>query len=185
MPREAVPISSVFRELLANPGELFLRKWNWKSALLSSILRALIFLVANLTAGWRAAAGATIAEFIFRAAISGFMGSFTQAFRTAEPEGLATLTVLILLPLISHSLELAVHMAIGTPRLASSMISSVIFTEVSILFNLYAMRRGALVVGEDSSSMGSDLQRIPGLIGGFLISLPMALARLARREEQI
>jgi hypothetical protein len=36
------------------PGELLLRQWNWKSALFSSVIRALIFLFANLTAGWRA-----------------------------------------------------------------------------------------------------------------------------------
>jgi len=180
-----VTVSAVLRELLSRPGELLIRQWNWKSALFSSIIRALIFLIANLTAGWRAAAGATLAEFVFRAVTSGFFGSFTQAFRTVEPAALATLTLLILLPLISHSLELAVHFAAGTPNLARSMISSVIFTEIAVLFNLYAMRRGALVVGENATSMSSDLRRIPALIGGFLLSGPIALARMAKRREQI
>ena len=175
-----MPVYDVVRRLLENPAELLIRQWNWKSALFSSILRAFIFLFANLTAGWRAAAGAMAVEFVFRALTSGFYGSFTQAFRKAEPVWLAMLTLLILLPLIAHSLELTIHMALGTPNLTRSMIASVVVTEIATLFNLYAMRRGALVVGEEAASVGADLRRIPGLIAGFVIAGPLALVRLFR-----
>lgn len=177
-------VSDVFRDLCTNPGELLIHRWNWKSALFSSIIRALIFLFTNLTAGWRAAAGAMIAEFIFRAVTSGFYGSLTQAFRTVEPAWTAALTVLILLPLISHSLELALHLARGTPKLMSSMVASVAFTEISTLFNLYAMRRGALVVGAEASSMASDMRRVPRLIAGFVASGPLMILRSIRKSQQ-
>jgi hypothetical protein len=182
VPPKTVTIVDVFKELLANPVEFLIRRWNWKSALFSSIIRALIFLIANLSAGWRAASGAMVAEFVFRAITSGFYGSLTQAFRTAEPAWMAAISVLILLPVVSHSLELALHLARGTPKIISSMVASVVFTEISTLFNLYAMRRGALVVGEEeASSMSDDLRRVPGLIAGFVASGPLAILRCVRR----
>ncbi|HVO98928.1 MAG TPA: hypothetical protein VMT15_12715 [Bryobacteraceae bacterium] len=183
MPHQTV--TGILCELWARPGELLVRRWNWKSALFSSILRGLIFLFANITSGWRVAAGATLVEFLFRAATSGFYGSLIQAFRKAEPAALATFTLLIMLPFISHSMELLAHWAAGTPNLVRSMVPSVIFTEVAVLFNLYAMRRGALVVGEGASSMGSDLRKIPRLIGGFLLAGPAALARLDSKQKTI
>jgi hypothetical protein len=124
VPKQAKTIWDVLRELRSNPGELLLRQWNWKSAAFSSVIRAFLFLFANLTAGWRAAAGAMAAEFLYRAITSGFYGSLTQAFRKAEPACMAAITVLILLPLVSHSLEFAIHRAHGTPKLLPSRMAS-------------------------------------------------------------
>jgi len=143
----------------------------------SSSIRAMLFLCANLTAGWRAATGAMLAEFLYRAASAGFYGAITQAFSVAEPEWAATVTTAVMLPVVSHSIELAVHVLRGTPHIRTSMIVSVGFTTVSTLFNLYAMRRGALVVGAGSGSAGADLRRMPRLIGGFLAAGPLALYR--------
>ena len=184
MSKQTKTIWDVLRELCSNPGELLIRQWNWKSAAFSSVIRAFIFLFANLTAGWRAAAGAMAAEFLYRAITSGFYGSLTQAFRKAEPACMAAVTVLILLPLVSHSLEFAIHLARGTPKLLPSMIASIAFTEISTLFNLYAMRRGALVVGAEASSMAADMRRIPILIAGFVAAGPLAIARAVRRPQQ-
>lgn len=183
MPPETVSVSDVLKGLRDDPGEVLLRKWNWKAAVFSSILRGVIFLVMNLAAGWRAATGAFLAEFFFRTVISGFYGSLTQAFRNATPEWLALVMVLIVMPLITHSLELAMHMATGTAKLLRSMIASVAFTELATLFNLYAMRRGALVVGNQAPSMIDDLRRIPNLIAGFIVAGPMAVVRGFARQE--
>ena len=58
------------------------------------------------------------------------------------------------------------------------MIASLCFTAVSTLFNLYAMRRGALVVGRGSDTVASDLSAYSGLICGFLAAGPVTLWRL-------
>jgi len=108
----------------------------------------------------------------------------TQAFRSVEPAWTEALTVLVLLPLVSHSLELALHLARGTPKLVSSMIASIAFTEISTLFNLYAMRRGALVVGAEGSSMASDMRQVPRLIAGFVASGPLMIIRSIRKSQQ-
>jgi hypothetical protein len=158
----------VFRELRSRPGELLIRRWNWKSAAFSSALRACIFFCVNLPAGRQAAFGAMLAEFLYRGVTAGFYGAITQAFGEAEPAWAAGLMVMILLPVASHSVELCVHLLRGTPRIVGSLIASVSFTAVSTLFNLYAMRRGALVVGSNAGSVGDDLRRLPGMIVGFV-----------------
>jgi hypothetical protein len=160
-------VGAIFRLLLSDPAGQLLYRWNWKAAVMSSLLRAHIFLAANATAGLRRALSAAAAEFFFRFITSGFYGSLTQAFRNAEPAWAGVAAVMILLPLISHSMEFALHFLRGTPHLRTSIISSVIFTMFSTAFNWFAMRRGALVVGDEQSPLGSDLARVPALLADF------------------
>jgi hypothetical protein len=153
------------------------RRWNWKSALLSSSVRALVFALANLPAGRHAALAALLTELVFRGVTSGFYGALTEAFRFAEPEWAASLLVMFLLPLTGHSAEFLVHFLRGTRKLKVSVIASVSFTAVSTLFNLYAMRRGALVTGEGQQTLGSDLKRMPRLLISFVSCGPRAAWR--------
>jgi hypothetical protein len=162
-------ILEALQRLTTHPYEMLIARWNWKSSLFSSILRALVFLFANLAAGWRAATGAMLVEFLYRGISAGFYGAITQSLRTAEPQWAAGVVAMILLPLISHSIELSIHLMRGTPKIITSMIASICFTAVSTLFNLYAMRRGALIVGDNGASVTQDLKRVPGLIAGFVL----------------
>jgi hypothetical protein len=170
-------VSQALRRLLKHPFEMLIAKWNWKSSVFSSTLRALVFLCANLAAGWRAASGAMLAEFIYRGISAGFCGAITQSLREAEPAWVAGIVAMLLLPLLSHSIELAIHILRGTPKIVTSVIASVCFTAVSTLFNLYAMRRGVLVVGDGGDSVQADLRRVPRLIAGFLAAGPRFLRR--------
>jgi hypothetical protein len=121
-----------------------------------------------------------LAEFTFRAITSGFYGSLTQAFRNTRPRWAATATALLLLPLASHSLEFLVHWLRGTPKLYTSITVSIAFTALSTLFNLYAMRRGALLVAEDQKSLFEDMHAMPAIIASFLACGPISLWRLAK-----
>ena len=175
-------VFQVLRNLLLHPIESIARRWNWKAALLSSSVRALIFFAANLPAGRHAALAALLTELAFRGVASGFYGALTKAFRFAEPEWAAALVAMILLPLTGHSLEFLIHLLWGTMKLRTSIIASVCFTAVSTLFNLYAMRRGALVTGEGQQTLRSDMKRMPRLIAGFLVSGPLAAWRFLERR---
>jgi hypothetical protein len=126
-----------------------------------------------------------LAEFVFRALTSGFYGAITQALSQAGPEWAAAMASAVLLPAVSHSIELIVHVLRGTPNIRASLISSVTFTILSTLFNLYAMRRGALIVGPEGDSVGGDLRRVPPLLAGFIASGPLALYRLIARRSAI
>jgi len=176
-------VLDVLQQLLTHPGAMLIRKWNWKSSLFSSVLRALIFLFANLRAGWHAATGAMLAEFVYRAITAGFYGAMTQALRKAQPIGAANIVAMVLLPLVSHSVELLLHLARGTPKIKTSIIASVCFTMISTLFHLYATRRGALLVDSDAASLASDMKRIPRLIASFVASGPVAIYRVAIKRS--
>jgi hypothetical protein len=170
-----VTVAQVFLGIWRDPVEYLIRRWNWKSVVFSPGLRAIIFLCVNARAGWRAALGAALVELLYRTPTAGIYGALTQAFRKAEPAWAAGVTVMILLPLVSHSIEFLVHYLHGTPKLGPSILASVCFTALSTLFNLFAMRRGVLVVGRAESSLGSDMQQIPGTILAFIIAGPIAL----------
>lgn len=161
-------VGGVLVWLVTHPWESLGRRWNYKSAVLSSSMRSLVFFAANLTAGTDAAVAAMVTEFVFRFATAGFYGAMTQAFRCVEPARHGALAALVLLPVVAHSLEFLVHSWRGTPELAASIAASLAMTAVSTLFNLFAMRRGVLVVGRGSRSLFADLCSMPRVVAAFL-----------------
>ncbi|MDX2268950.1 MAG: hypothetical protein NW208_12645 [Bryobacter sp.] len=165
------PLGAVVGEMLRHPGRELVARWNRKSALTSALIRGAIFFFTNLSAGARAASGAWAAEFVWRFALSGFYGAITQRLRFATPRWAAMAAVGVGLPVFNHTLEFLIHSARGTPKLKLSILVSVIFTALSMLFNTYAMRRGVLVTGEGGQSLGEDFRQMPGVIGGFLLWL--------------
>jgi hypothetical protein len=176
----APTVLDVLGTVFSHPFEHLIRRWNWKSALTSALLRAGIFFSANLTAGMHAAVGAMAAEFAYRALTSGFYGSITQALRRAEPAWRAALAALVLLPLASHSLEFVIHWLRGTPNLRTSIAASLCFTALSTLFNLYAMRQGVLIVGQGRRTLLEDMRAMPGVVISFVALGPLAIWRCAR-----
>lgn len=175
-------LAEVLAQLVCNPREHLLHRWNWKSAVLSSSIRASLFFVANLRAGWRAAWGAFLVELVFRAATSGFYGAMTEAFVRVHPAWFGTLAISVLLPVLSHGLEFIIHYLRGTPELTLSIALSATFTVFSTGFNLFAMRHGALIVGEGRASILSDLRRMPRLIGAYILAV-LRVARWTRRDQ--
>jgi hypothetical protein len=169
--------------LASRPIDMLVRRWNWKAAFLSSLIRGIIFLLANLRSGWQAALGAMLAEWSYRALTSGFYGAMTQTLGETEPEWQGAVAAMVLLPLSSHSLELLVHWLRHTPHLKASIISSMSFTAISTLFNVYAMRRGTMVVGKDCQTLGDDLRAMPRTIAGFLAVIPLRVIRSLRGSE--
>ena len=144
--------------------------WNWKSAFFSSVCRGAVFFFANLSHGFAAAQGAMLAEFFYRACTAGFYGALTQACRKSAPRGRPAMLLITGLPLGQHALEFAIHWMRRTPALKTSVISSVVFTVISTLFNLHAMRNGVLIAGPEGRPLGEDLRAIPGAIASFLAS---------------
>src|ERR1700736_3492628 len=172
LPRQRVTIAQAFARIFREPRKYLISQWNWKSALLSSAMRVTLFFFVNLSGGWAAARAALLTELVFRGATSGFYGAITEIFRDADPPEAAALTVMVLLPLANHSLEFLVHWLRGTHNLTQSILASMLLTAFSSLFNLYLMRRGALIVGTGRGSLASDFRRMPRLIVDFILLLP-------------
>ena len=169
----------VLATLARHPLEQLVLRWNWKSAVLSSLFRSSLFFAANISAGPEAARAAFLTELAYRGVTAGFYGALTQAFRDARPAWAGMVAAMVLLPAVSHLLEFVVHWVRGTPNLTESLAWSVAFTALSTSFNLFAMRRGALTVGGDSGPLLRDLHRMPALLCAFAVVILRTAARSA------
>jgi hypothetical protein len=147
--------------------------WNWKCAVLSTALRAPLFVAAAASDGVIAASHAAGVEGAFRPIVAGFLGALTQRLSRLEPRWRSTTLVMTVVPATSHLLELIIHRAAGTPHLATAFVLSLSLTLATTAFDLYAMRRGVLVVGSGSASILSDITMVVRL----LVRLPAAAVR--------
>jgi len=162
-------VVDVFRYLVRHPVEMLVWRWNWKAAMFSGIIRSMIYLFTHLKLGWRAALGAMSIEFTFRVIVSGASGSLVQAFHNAAPVWLATLCILIMLPAFSHMIEFTLHTLNGDANKRKAITISIAFSIISAVFNLFAMRRDALLVNDArAQSLGKDLAQMPKIVGEFM-----------------
>lgn len=171
------------REALLGPfvrPSLWIASWNWKTAFLSSGIRATIFFVANLAAGVDAAVNALQTELLYRAVASGFYGGLTERLARATPTRTAVVTAIVVLPAVAHAIELGVHAAAGTRRLGASVAASVAFSVVSTRFSLFAMQRGVLIVSHGRRSLAGDLRALPAVVAGFLWWSATPVVRVSR-----
>ncbi|MBO0722721.1 MAG: hypothetical protein J2P41_17995 [Blastocatellia bacterium] len=164
--------------IVRHPFDNLVRHWNWKAAVMSALFRGILFFVTTAGAGLKAALSAMTIESAFYISTAGFYGAITQAFRRAHPAWAAMLTVMFLQPIINHSLEFTLHWIGGTEKLARSIVASICFSILSAVFNLFAMKRGALIVGEERQSLFADLRRMPSIIFDFIIVIPRWLVKL-------
>jgi hypothetical protein len=167
-------VLAILADVVCHPVRHCVWNWNWKSSVSSALCRAAIFFCLNAPAGMDSALRAMMTELIYRAIASGVLGSLTQALRHSRPR----LAALLLLPAIGHLFEYLVHLQAGTPRLETSIAASITFSVITTSFNLFAMRRGALIVGQGQQSLLADMARLPGLIVAFVVCGVRPLRRL-------
>lgn len=161
-------VSEVIKYILSHPLEMFIRRWNWKTATLSGIFRGAIYFFTHISLGWRAAISAMSVEFFFRVFNSGASSSIGQSFRSAQPRWLANTVVMLLFPAYAHTVEFILHTLNGDKNVNKSIVLSIIFSVLSALFNLYAMRRGVLLVKDaEQQTLWSDLKKMPVIFSQF------------------
>jgi len=153
--------------------------WNWKSAVLSIILRVPVFAVAAARHGIEAIAVAAFTEGLVCGFNAGCYAAVVQVLRNRKPVWLTALIIGVALPTAGQILEYQVHLWRGTPHTFIAVVISSVLSALSSLFNWYAMKHGTLLVGGEGGSFGNDLRRIPGLIGGFLLMGPRWVLRRA------
>jgi hypothetical protein len=159
----------VFTYVVTHPYIVLVQRWNWKAATLSGIMRGSLYFFTHISLGLRAAIGAMSVEFLFRVVNSGASASVSQAFRKARPRWLATLCVMLVLPAYSHAVEYTLHTITGDLNTNTSILFSIGLSAVSALFNLFVMRRGALLVADgEQRSFAQDLKRLPILALQFV-----------------
>lgn len=180
-------LSEITAYLLKHPLRGMILRWNWKAASLSALLRASIYLAAYFRHGMAEAIGVTLVLSIFRFLFGGVNGAIIQSYRRVQPAWHAVLTVPLLLAAMSHVMEFIVltgyDAVFGTIGKKNAILISVVVSIISAVFNLFAMRRGALIVRDESmQSFWRDLIRMPWLIFEF-ISFPLIWTYKRKRAK--
>jgi hypothetical protein len=185
-------ITEAWLFLWRNPSQ-FVRYWNYKGAVLSGVLRAPIFLATYLIGkeSLRLAVAAATVQFIFRFFFAGVGGALIQSFRNVEPPWKAILSIMLLLPFVSHILEFLLQFGFGyvtgtQDRTDEAILRSISVSIISALFTLFAMRRGIMIVGEsESKSLLSDISRLPVIIFHFCAFIPNEISAMFRRGAHL
>lgn len=190
-PLQVMPtrVFDVILELIRHPVEALIIRWNWKSAVLSALLRAPIFFFTYLfnKDGLKFAIGAAMAQSMFRLIFGGVNGAIIQSFSRVEPAWHAVLTVPLILATFSHLMEFVVQTIYdnqtGVNGKGRAITVSVIVSAISAIFNLFAMRRGVLLVKDETQqSIWRDLKRMPWIAFEF-ISFPLVWRRRRARKK--
>lgn len=188
MPQATDPLPTSLGEVLAaiirHPLLRLIRYWNWKSAVLSALLRASIFFSVNLTAGWESAVSAAGTELVYRAPVVGTLASLSQSFRRVEPAWKATLAIMVALPALAHGIEFTVHSLAGTARLYESVAASVAFSMFTSVVSYFLHRRDILVVGDGARPLLVDIFHIPGELFDMFVLKPIRRMRGPTTRER-
>jgi hypothetical protein len=159
-------VAAVSRAIVLRPDLYLLARWNWKSALLSAVVRSALFFRMTLSAGHSVALSASGTEFALALALAGFVGAFAQAYRGAQPRWLALLMASAAPPAVWHACELAAHLLSGTPGIYRSVSLSIAYSGITSALTLFLMRRGVWLAGEERTSLRDDLRKILAMIRG-------------------
>ena len=169
-------------EILRRPWQTLVPPWSWKAAVLSALLRSGTFFGSNLKSGPKEALRAMLVEAVFAVVAAGLIGAISQRLRNANPAWATAAFVCLGLPGVMLVTQLFVHRVAHTPHVGPGLATSFCFAAVAAGFTWYAMRHGALLGGEQSTSLREDIQHLPGITARFLLAIPRALLRLTRGQ---
>jgi hypothetical protein len=107
----------------------------------------------------------------FRLTVGGFVSGVIERLCVIQPRWLGTTLAFTIVPIVVHGAELLVHAGAGTPKLVLGGILSLSVTLMSTGFQLFAMRRGALIAGEGGKSLVEDMTALPRLMADFVATI--------------
>ncbi|MBX7174077.1 MAG: hypothetical protein K1X72_24105 [Pyrinomonadaceae bacterium] len=167
----------VSMHILRHPIETAIKRWHWKSALFSGLIRMFVFLIGYHNKGTEIMLAAAGIQFVYRTVLGGIGGSIIQRFSKVEPPWHATITVPLIITVITHIFEYFIQIAFdnyyGTNLATKTTIASIVISVMSAVFNLYLMRRGVMLVkDEQEKSLGKDFAYIPVLLFDFIMIPP-------------
>jgi hypothetical protein len=183
--QEAAPsthLGTAISQLLLRPRSTLFAAWSWKAASISAMLRAATFFATNLRAGSHKAVRAMLVEAAFAIFASGLMGAVSQRLRSAQPVWATALVVWLGLPVAMFLAQFEVHHLAGTPHINTGLIASFCFAAIASAFSWYAMRRGILLGGADSTSVAHDARHLPRILLDFVLIPPRTLLNALRKH---
>ena len=153
--------------------------WNWKVALVTAVLRGLACVAALRHMEIHARNHFGLVEAAFVLLTCGFFSALQQQSLQIRSEWLAWLSCVMVVPLTSLGCDAALHFWLDGRQTLQLGIAALIFTVLSATFHWHIIRNGALLVGEESHSLATDMKRIPALIGTYFAWPVVAMWRMA------
>jgi len=141
--------------------------WNWKTALLSASLRAMLFAAVAWRAGPTAVFKVIVVELAITTVAAGFQGAITQALRGVEPAWRATLLCTLAVATINHPAEHIFHNWARSAHTHLGIALSLAYTLIATQLSLHLMRAGIFLAGAEGRPFFDDVRRLPRLLGGF------------------
>jgi hypothetical protein len=165
-----------------------LTHWNWKVAMLTAVLRgsACIWALRHVELHARQHFGAVEAAFVLLTC--GSFSALQQQSLKIRAEALAWFSCVIVVPLTSLSCDASLHFWLDGRKTQQLGVAGLVFTIVSATFHWHMIRNGALLVGEESHSLATDLKRIPKLVGTYFANPVLWMWRTAAaalREDEV
>jgi hypothetical protein len=144
-----------------------LTHWNWKVAMLTAVLRgcACVWALRHVELHKRQHFGMVEAGFVLLTC--GFFSALQQQSLKIGREALAWLCCVVMVPLTSLGCDAGLHFWLDGRDTRQLGVAGLVFTLVSATFHWHMIRNGALLVGEESHSLATDLKRIPRLMGTY------------------
>jgi hypothetical protein len=164
-----------------------LTHWNWKVALMTAVLRGLACVAALRHMEVHARNHFGLVEAAFVLLTCGFFSALQQQSLQIRSQMLAWLSCVVVVPLTSLSCDAALHFWLDGRQTQQLGVAALVFTVVSATFHWHMIRNGALLVGDKSHSLTTDLKRIPILTATYfavpvLWALRTASTVIARGE---
>lgn len=156
-----------------------LTHWNWKVALVTAVLRGLVCVAALRHMEHHARNHFGVVEAAFVLLTCGFFSALQQQSLRIRAEMLAWFSCVVVVPLTSLACDAGLHFWLDGRRTRQLGVAALAFTVLSATFHWHMIRNGALLVGEESHSLKTDLQRIPRLTISYFTTPAIALWRLA------
>jgi hypothetical protein len=176
-------LGHALREIVLHPGRSLWPAWSWKAAGLSALLRASTFFATNLRAGRQHAVLAGLVEACFAVFAAGILGATSQRLRLAKPIWATGVVVWLGMPMAMLLAQFGVHKIAGTPHMGMGLFFSFCFAAVASSFSWYAMRHGALLGGDASTSLTHDAKHLPRIILNYVTAVPRALLRKVKSSD--
>jgi hypothetical protein len=153
--------------------------WNWKVALMTAVLRGLACVAALRHMEVHARNHFGLVEAAFVLLTCGFFSALQQQSLQIRSQMLAWFSCVVVLPLTSLGCDAALHFWLDGRQTQQLGVAALVFTVMSATFHWHMIRNGALLVGDKSHSLTTDLKRIPILTATYFTAPVLWLRRTA------
>jgi hypothetical protein len=120
-----------------------------------------------------------VVEAAFVLVTCGFFSALQQQSLQIRSQILAWFSCVVVVPLTSLGCDAALHFWLDGRQTRQLGIPALVFTVLSATFHWHMIRNGALLVGDESHSLSTDLKRIPRLTATYFTTPVLWMWKLA------